>query len=414
MKKLILILILLSPLFLLMNTVSASGGPPMTVNLINYQTCKSGTCSAWSYFTMINIGMYVTYANGTVYNIAPVTTSSVSVPSSQAITLISVRVTNTSSLQTYVTTLVPPSGATSVNIYLIPTPYVVYSTITITDLTGKFPAGTKWYLYPGNAGTASIVIASGYTDATDSFSVAVLQGTYTIQLVSGTNVYSAVLSLGPQTPNPQLQITYISANNQGVETAVTYGASWSNGVLVMAYQDATGSTSQVTFTLFKYNSTGIWQLAQTTVNAPSGCITPNCLGSAAVQLAVGSPSQNLYVQIQASSSQFGTFTLGPFAVEGQQVLPPFTVDPNLFGLADILPLQNAWSTLLSLFVIVTLAGIFGALSGWVAAIIASAFATLFSAVGWLGVRQITLPASVLLLLVAVIGYMNYRKRKIPF
>ena len=391
-----------------------------TLYLWNWATCQNGSCQAWPSTKYEPMILYVSYANGSVYNVYNFTTSSVSIPSIGQASLITVRVGN-GYTYSYSESIIPPAGATTLNMYLNPPQLIVSSVITVEDLTGKFGPGTAWYLYPGQVPAGSpgaIVVESGYTDGTDSATVSVLPGVYTFYLsaAGGTITYAATLDINSQTPNPTVQITGVQAVHNGVETAVSYGSAWSNGQLYLAYQDASGSTTQVTFQVILDNATGTYILYTVTQLAPSGCSPPSCLGSTEVALAPTGSAVNgsLYLQVKAQSLDFGSFVLGPTAIGPAQLIPSWSIDPNIMGLADVLPVQNAWLTLLSLVIVIFAAGSFGAVDGWMGAFAASGLAALLSYAGWLQPQAVTFPLSVVALVVTAIGFMGYRLIRVKF
>jgi len=301
----------------------------------------------------------------------------------------------------YYDTFIPPASG-PMNIWLGEPGTVYRYLFTVEDLTGKFPSGSEITVSSGTR-----VVASGYTDASDSFAAAIPPGTYTVTITNNVSTYSAQVSLTSTNLNPTIQIVNIQVPvNPGIATAITWTAGWNNppSEVLIYYHDATNTTTSIYLEVYVLNQSGTYILQQGTFYGRYGTFVfsfpenPNL-------------SAQMYAELQVTD-EFGTTTLGPkpLTAPGKVFVQPFNVDPNLLGLEDIIPSPGDWQFVFAIGFLFLFAGLFGAIASPMGLIAVAVLAGFFSYAGWLPLPE---GLATILITLAVTAYLVRKERQLP-
>lgn len=269
-------------------------------------------------------------------------------------------------------------------------------TLSITDLTTLFGAGSEVIIYLG-----SEPISSGYLSSASTYSFFAPPGVYTVRIIGKDGAtYQQQISVSPSSYDISIFIQRIVVSAPSNGKIVMYGAGFAQNrsSIIAYYIDPTQSTTYVKATLFVQNATGIYPVAS--ASADSSLLY-------AVFSSINSTEQ--YVVQFFAETPTGNMTYGPAPV-GMQ--PVFSSVPSLpvsfLGLNYLLPNPNAWVYLLSASIMVITAVLFGAKYSKIGIIAVSFEGIAFAASGWLPV-----PVAVFMIfaLLAFLGLMADRAQQ---
>ena len=275
----------------------------------------------------------------------------------------------------YFVPIIPSSGTN--NVYLLAPGLEDAYTIAVQDLSGHFGSGSQVYLKLG-----SLVMASGYLDAGNNFVTWAPPGSYTIEIVSGSNTFTENLNLPSVSGSTvTVQILKISVvGNCGVTCTVSYGAAFTTpSAITVGFNDTTGSSTSVTDSVYRRNATGTFLFyTHTWTSGPYGtlidtvsCATRNCNSTIAGQL---------FITLSYTDT-FGTQSVN-FGVTGGGVSTIPDIPNTILGWNSIFGNSVTPLSFVSFFLIIMAAAISGVYSAKFGAIVVAGVIGMLSYFGW--------------------------------
>lgn len=297
------------------------------------------------------------------------------------------------------------------NIYLDNPSNVEAYSISVTDISGYYPAGSAVYIYYGNT-----LVTSGYLDAASEYNTYLVPNVYTIKIVSPQGyIFQQTIRLVKGQSSVPIYIYSVNSklnNPTGYNPTVSYTAGWnttSTGIVV-AYRDTSDETSSINVQLLQTNQTFSGTVYSTTVTGPLGF----------VQVVIPADSQyvninntaQLTVTITAYSESGSSTIYGPILLNayGQYKLPTQFYFPNILGIQVLFPNSMAMTYIIAIIILLAVSMLFGAMSAPFGIIIEIVIASFFAYIGALPLNPDIL---ISILLISVLGYIGWRERNSP-
>lgn len=319
--------------------------------------------------------------------------------------LLTVWVGATSTSPAYFAQIIPDH--TSNNVFLTPrgTPATFYS-LAVQDLTNRWGPGSIVKIYDGQNRT----MRSGYTDSTNSFPFWLTPGTYQVFIISGSNTFHSTVNLpsgGGMVPVQILRVT--NTGSCGNVCIVGTGAEFSSDThsVIVELNDSSGTTVQVTDTLYKRNITGTFILYINTFSGTWGafedtisCNDVNCKIAFASEMWVqltfhngaGTTTTRLAVSASSGPGIFGILPAIPTDLLGWNSVFPSTATPLSFG---------------AFFLVVMSASVSGAYSAKFGTVVVALLTAALAAANYL---PLSWGLVTVIVAFAVMGFISYLRR----